>query len=268
MFENVPAAAQTLGLSPIVLMQDYDNGHVTEILLRPGSGQVFGLSITDLEQKALRANLDFQSIHRVVYILTSVEYHCVELCKAYRDACASFTAVPAAFAGRDEPIVTYQGPVDAYFEFDALVTALRRAYDTLRYPLWRYFGAANGSVPSSFARTINVCDAIPSELADRLATSWQTCGELVTAYRDCIQHYCPVGLGQTVMWMTRANDGVWSTSARIPDNPSARSQIGFTYAGQLDALRFGWDCSNEVLDVASLIVDAAVAAASSAQHGA
>lgn len=253
------------GLSPLVIIQDYADGHTAEVLLRHAPGQIYGLSTTDFEQRAIRARLDFRSAHQVTYCLTSVEYHCVQLCKAYRDVCASFTAVPAAFGGRDDPIVTYQGPVDAYFEFDALITAVRRAYDTLRYMLWKYFGAATGSVPRSFARTLDACVSLPDELADRLAASWRSVGEPATAYRDCIQHYCPVGLGQTVMWMTRMGGGVWSTSARIPDNPSARSQSGFTYGRQLDALRFGWDCAQEVLDIAGLIVEASVVAANRTQ---
>lgn len=257
-FADVAAICRELGVRPVVIVQDYGATHLVELLLCHDPKQLYQLRITDVEQRALHTSLDYLKVRDVVYMLQSVAYHSVELCKAYRDACASFVTLPTDLIGAGEPIVTYQGPVEAYFEFDALVTAVRRAYDSLRYLLWRYFGPGRGSVPSSFSRTLNRCVSLPDELAKRLVVSWETCGEPVTAYRDCIQHYCPVGLGLATMWMTRSPSGVWTTSARIPDNPSARTQVGFTYAGGLDALKFGWDSANEILDIAALIVDGAI----------
>jgi hypothetical protein len=266
-FPSIPSVGEALGIRPVVLVQEYDHGHRVELLLCRDQQEVYELLITDLEQRAIKARLDFLKVRQVVYALQSLAYHCIELSRAYSNTCADFVAVPSALLEAHEPVVTYQGRIDAYLEFDALVTGARRAYDSLRYLLWKYFGPESGSVPRSFARTLSACTSLPDALAARLASSWDVYGEPVTAYRDCIQHYCPVGLGVTTMWMTRTPVGVWSTSARIPDNPSARAQQGFTYGRKLDALAFGWEAATEILDVAALIVDTAVEITASKSGG-
>jgi hypothetical protein len=42
----------------------------------------------------------------------------------------------------------------------------------------------------------------------------------------------------------------------IPDNPEDKSKRKFRYAGKIDALTYGWEIANEIVDVASTIVNA------------
>ena len=84
--------------------------------------------------------------------------------------------------------------------------------------------------------------------------SWNEWGERLTAYRDCMQHYVPVDFGLATVSMKEVLPGVWSASARIPDNPEARSKSAFKFQGRLDALSFAWQVSVEVHRVIDLIV--------------
>lgn len=265
---DVASVVRENGLRPVVIVEDrLGTDEYSDLLTCLAPTQIYGVRVTQLQQRAYGAHLDFQQVRNINYMLVAVSYHCIELCKAYRDTCESFARLAGALLPDEDRVVTHQGSADAYFEFDALVTAVRRAYDSLRYLMWKHFGPGSGSVPSSFPKTLDRCSALPQALRQRLAASWTSWGEPVTAYRDCIQHYCPVDLGTTVMWMEKTDSGAWSTSARIPDNPSSRSRAKFTYAEKLDALTFGWESANEVLDIATLVMECAVAANDTAPPG-
>jgi hypothetical protein len=114
--------------------------------------------------------------------------------------------------------------------------------------------ADRGSVPSSFPKTLKACNNLPDSLASRLDKSWSTFGKKVTEYRDCLQHYCPIGRELPYAHMQRLQGGVWSTSIWIPDNPEARSQREYRYDSRIDALTYGWQITNEILDVARSII--------------
>ena len=47
---------------------------------------------------------------------------------------------------------------------------------------------------------------------------------------------------------------VWSCCALIPDNPEARSLHKFTYNMDRDALTYGWELCDEVVQVAHAIL--------------
>jgi hypothetical protein len=64
--------------------------------------------------------------------------------------------------------------------------------------------------------------------------------------------------------MERLDQGPWSARVLIPDNPSARSVEKFLYAKNRDALTYGWEVSNEILEVAMVLLDAIAAHESSA----
>ena len=54
--------------------------------------------------------------------------------------------------------------------------------------------------------------------------------------------------------MQKLEDGVWSTSIRIPDDPKVESPESFRYDCQLDALTYGWELTNEITAIAQIIV--------------
>lgn len=152
--------------------------------------------------------------------------------------------------------VSFGGQHEIYYEFEALVTAAKRAYDATRYVLWRQFGPLKGSVPSSFDRTIIKLPRLPAELRHRLEQSWENYGVHLSDYRNCIQHYVPLGGPAPFTTIIRKN-GLLMMIARIPDNPEARSDAKFTYVRGLDALDYGWKVANEVFDIAKAILAAA-----------
>jgi hypothetical protein len=86
-----------------------------------------------------------------------------------------------------------------------------------------------------------------------LETSWELYGEKMTAYRDCIQHYVPVTFGIQTASMERVAGDIWSVRLRLPDNPERKSQPAFKFEKNLDALTYGWELANEVMNVATVI---------------
>jgi hypothetical protein len=149
----------------------------------------------------------------------------------------------AMFGSRPEP----------YYEFDALLGVVRRAYDSSRYLLWKCFGPAQGTVPRSFERVLPHLERLDPEVKQRLDQSWSSWGTRVTAYRDCIHHYVPIDFGISSIFMEEHLVGVWGAMARIPDNPEARSKHRFKFIGGLDALTLGWMAASEATCVLRLV---------------
>ena len=135
----------------------------------------------------------------------------------------------------------------------ALITAARRTYDALRYVLWKAFGPGGPDTPSNFKKTLSACNKLPTDLKSTLETSWDLYGEKMTAYRDCVQHYVPVTFGMQTASMERVSGGIWSVRLRLPDNPEGRSQPAFKFEKNLDALTYGWELANEVMNVATTV---------------
>ena len=118
---------------------------------------------------------------------------------------------------------------EPYYEFDALLAAARRAYDSCRYLLWPSFGPGESSVSRSFEKALPLCTNLDPAVRDDLQRSWNTCGSSLTAYRDCIQHYIPVDFGLATVSLQQEFPGIWTAWARIPDNPGTRSKTNFTF---------------------------------------
>ena len=182
-------------------------------------------------------------------------YHCQELSLLYSDICDTALEVRQVLAIEGNTF-NLQGQSEAYYEFEALITAARRTYDALRYILWPVFGPGRGSTPSNFSKTLENCNRLTETLRDDLANSWMLHGEKLTAYRDCIQHYVPVTFGNETASLQRVDGGTWSVQLRIPDNPEAKSQRSFQFAGGLDALTYGWEVANELITVAGKVLAA------------
>jgi hypothetical protein len=192
----------------------------------------------------------FHSIN-LSYVVGAVLHHCKSLADIYAEICRTFW-LPRP----DNPdVILFGNQTKAYYEFEALVTAAIRSYNSTRYIIWEAFGPGTGSVPSSFTKTLPLCRNIPPVLEKRLQLSWHQFGDRVRAYRDCIQHYVPISGIDFNARMVQLERGIWSTSVLIPDNPQARSVEKFRYHSKLDALTYGWQLTNEVLDIAHMIVN-------------
>ena len=192
------------------------------------------------------------------YIAGALVYHCQELSLLYHDICDTAFRIHQVIPCKERSFLL-QGQSEAYYEFDALITAARRTYDSLRYVLWNVFGSNRGSVPRNFLKTLELSDKIPEALRDRLFLSWSDHGKKLTDYRDCIQHYVNVSFGIESALLRQVDGSTWSVHLRIPDNPEVKSQQKFEYNYNLDALTYGWELTNELISI-SLKVLAAISA--------
>jgi hypothetical protein len=236
-----------------VLVQESEAGPT---LLLDTAGKSFGLIVSGLEQNMLKHLSSWNETINLTYVLGAVDYHCTRLAETYCETATHFATSVARRLSITSNVTNLGGLGNEYYEFDALVTAIRRAYDALRHILWRFFGTKS-PVPRSFPKTFPVCPKLPRALRQRCDESWTQVGIPVTHYRDCIQHYCPVDYGMSYVQMTRVADRLWTTHVPIPDNPRAKSRQKFTFGENLDALTFSWEAATEILGLSCDIVTVA-----------
>lgn len=251
---NRAEVSKKYGVRPILLSIRIPPGDERKILwLFPTEGnKVLELEQTDLQQMAIDKDIPPIFQFNLNYIVGTVVYHCKRLAEIYSDICRTFIQGPTYALHKIDRAI-FSGQFEAYYEFEALITAATRAYDTTRHVLWRAFGG-RGSVPSSFKKTLRLCDGIPIALDEQLHLSWARFGTKVKEYRDCIQHYVPIGGLVPAARMVKLQGDIWSTTLWIPDNPEARSHKEFKYDSELDALIYGWELTNEILEIVQAIV--------------
>jgi len=247
-----------LPLRPIVVTERRNDRSELRLLLCIDGHSPFDVSVSDLVTRPMTANLLY-AVHHLSYLLGAISYHCARLADWYARIAATYSQqmkIPGIDSRSDSGIYSYQ--TEPYFEFEALIGASRRCYDAMRYVLWPKFGSDGRSMPRSLKSVLAAKHSIPDGLADRLSTSWERHGVRLTEYRDCIHHYVPVDFGLASAFMRRHSVGAWTTMIRIPDNPEARSKRDFTFFRDVDALSYGWELANELLNVVSDVVEAVV----------
>jgi hypothetical protein len=169
------------------------------------------------------------------YTAEAMVHHCRQLALAYVGICDDQVGIRTRFP-IDQPASCFQGRSEGYHEFDALIGAARRTYESLRYILWPVFGSAGKDMPRKFETALKSCTRLPDVLRDRLEESWNLHGTRISEYRDCIHHNVPTTFGIETAFMKKLDCGAWSTQLRIPDNPEAKSKRKFVFDGGLDAL--------------------------------
>jgi hypothetical protein len=264
---NPNDVAEAYKLLPVLITFELVEGTNVDFLLpKHIRSQLIDIGVSELSQSYSLESGDLGKVLNLGYITGAVIYHCKNLASIYSDICLRFSQMAGDHV--DGRRVIFSNQPEAYYEFDALITAARRSYDTTRYILWKYFGPGVGSVPASFKKCLPQCTGLPAPLKLRLSSSWDNYGEHLTDYRDCIQHYVPVDFGMSSANMTRLSDGVWSVSLLIPDNPKAKSKPQLSYSNKIDALSYSWEIATEVVDVArEIILEASKHAGRSAQSG-
>jgi hypothetical protein len=237
---TTPAVAMAeLKLRPVVASLPWKPKRV-DLLLPATGGRLLDMYPTELMSKASRS---------LIYMMQSSLYHCLALARWYSDECTRHSEWLLRFPHNIDKQVF--GPSDPYFEFEALVTAIVRGYDMLRYALWKKWGRG-GSIPNSYERVVDAMVGCPREVAVRLQSSRDGAYSRAKGYRDCIQHYVDVGSSSWAM-MELLRESVWSVIVRVPDNPEARSSNRWVFSGNHDALTLGWELCTElfgVIDVA------------------
>jgi hypothetical protein len=202
-------------------------------LVRNAQGPL-GLQVTEANSLLLDRK---RLAPEIPYGLGSATYHLERLVNAYADHTRAFRETTQIPGFGELPVrCSLGGCGDIYFEFDALITAVRKAFDLSRFHLWNHFGKGRG-IPSNFHKTVDHCP-LPDELKQELKGIWSAWGVPITEYRDCIQHYTPLDRSAAFGQVSRVADLTWSLLVRIPDNPESRSSSSFTFAQDLDALCF------------------------------
>ena len=250
-FAGPADVTKTLGLLPCVITDRSDDGCESSLLLRTDSRTPFGLGVTALCTGSLLPGAVYQA-HHIAYLVGAVAYHCGRLAESCASLCRRFASFRWPWPPEDH--AAFSREPEPYYEFDAAITAARRAYDASRFLLWPRYGNS-GSVPSSFARTLHACSRLPGHLRSRLEQSWSNFGEQLTDYRDCIQHYVPVDFGLADACMEKLAGAFWSVRIRIPDNPEVRSKGAFKYAQGRDALSYCRGMAEELVAVMALVID-------------
>ncbi len=213
--------------------------------------------LIDVQRPASRPDQLLYNTQNIIYSIRSVDYHCLQLGNHYASICERFSRYAVTLG--DSKTCRFAHQSEVYFEFDALVTAVRRAYDSCRYLMWQCFGPGKSNTPNAFSKTLRQCKLLPGPVAQRLTKSWSNFGEPLKELRDWILHYYTIDQGHTAVHMEKLDLGAWVTSAFIPDNPSARGRTKFTYDQRRDALTYGWEAASEILDVVSTLLEAVIA---------
>jgi len=258
-FESLSDARTALSpLRPLLITEKRGFGGDLTVLLRCDGRRSFDACISDVMSHSFSKDALYPVYH-LAYLLGAVSYHCRRLAELYAQIAVRYCEI-TQIPGYDDTsdFATFGGQTEPYYEFEALVGAAKRSYDSVRYILWQRFGPGKGSTPRSLEMLLKTRTKIPKPLHEQLTTSWQTFGVPLTRYRDCIHHYVPVDFGLASASMRRHPSGAWTTTVRIPDNPEARSKSRFTFALGRDALTYAWELAEEVLGVAIAVVETAV----------
>jgi hypothetical protein len=251
---NSSEIISALGVRIILVRVRVTKDHAIESLVPAREKRLLNVELSELCQALLKKQVSFLQGSNLVYVTGAVCHHCQQLCEVYSKMNYEHLSVLSEHSlyGGPERWIASDQP-EAYYEFDALISAARRAYEAVKFILWSSFGAKHDT-PANFKTTLAKCDNAPVALRERLELSWETFGSKLKDYRDCIHHYVPLSKGTPHARIDRLHDGIWAATFLIPDNPEAKSQRLFTFDLQLDALTYGWKLADEIIEVAKAVV--------------
>jgi hypothetical protein len=224
-----------LQLLPLALIMRTTIGGSMRFLIPSHGGPVLELQAQVIDR--LDVGQALQSILNLRYITGALLYHCHGLVREYGRTIEQATEHPVS-----EDFV-FQDAVEPYFEFEALVTTAVRVFETTRYLLWSAFGPGR-DCPNNFEDCAKRLPALSPTLAAILTRGLGTFTR-AKEYRDCCQHNAHFGARLPLARVTLYAGHVWSMQAWIPDNPEVKSYSTFSYAAQIDALRYGWELTGE-----------------------
>jgi len=235
-----------LGLKPILLTLESDH----DVLLAQ-DGAILDVTLNDILEPNDEGSLEKKSF-AFYYDASAALYHCKQLANSYAVATSQFAK---GWANSGSSLVYFSFEASPYFEFDALVSAARRAYDKSGHIIWQSFGDNKGGMPNNFADMLRRCTVLSSALRQSLETSWTVVGSKLKDYRDCTQHFASIDFARCNLAMSKLDENIWSASAMIPDNPEVKSKEKLSYNSRVDALSYGWQTTAEVIGLAAVIVE-------------
>jgi hypothetical protein len=207
----------------------------------------FSLSIVDFEGHSLNeravhlANVkgpcyaaDYYEEYDLRYCVLATLYHLNRLIDLYVGQCQLFEHIhPPGTAIRgntSDPRV--------FYEIDAFLGAARRVYESIRKVLWKHYHHPGPTGRwRSIRKVVESLDNIPALFASELRKSWNTFGEKLADYRDCMAHYDPLTDGGTTCWMDWYGNR-WGMTVKLPANPDKRGRFAFDFDSGPEALSY------------------------------
>jgi hypothetical protein len=251
-YESLEAAAAVLPSPRPILLQEANSPLL--LLVNERTNTPIALERTELLNRPTAGKKLFD-IRNLQYHVGAVEYHTQQLALEYVGASVAGARTSTLPGSAIENRMNLSSREECYFEFDACVTAVRRIYDVLRFPLWKYFNSVPRDAPDTLDKVLDRADQLASDFKIFISNSWHNCGETARAYRDSVQHFVPIEFGLSTAELRRLECGAWSTRIRIPDNPQARSRSKFSFTRDLDALDFCLDCLYEIVGLVTRVVN-------------
>ncbi len=241
---------EELRLSPILMGIMPVIGEEHFLLAPDKGGPILDILLQELRKGSFKLGDKTQLGLSLSYISEATLYHARQLALS----CTSLAHTGAENSPHESEDFILSGAVEPYFEFEALVTAAVRSFETSRYLFWNLYGT-NNSAPSNFDKTIEKC-TFPKEIEisiSELSDVYKRAKE----YRDCVQHNAHFGARLPFGRIQLYKNIAWSILVLLPDNPHDKSYKKFSFDTNKDALTYGWFLANRVIDLLKLAIDAA-----------
>jgi len=187
----------------------------------------------------------FRRLWVLKYPYKALLHHMSELAERYCEVTRKFASDCTHGELLDPPRAIFADQLEPWFAFDSAITAARRVYDALRYPLWFAYSGRQQGTPRSLGKLLQSGIELPGALRTMLTESWESVGVELKQYRDCLQHYGPASFGRGAAYLEIKND-IWTASLLIPDNPQERSAARFRFEQRRDALHYTWGLTAEL----------------------
>jgi hypothetical protein len=140
-----------------------------------------------------------------------------------------------------------------FYEIDSFLGAARRVYESIRKVLWKHYqGRGTTGRWSSIRKVLNATSNVPASFLISLTESWQSVGDKLTAYRDCVAHYEPLTDGGTTCWLEQY-EGKWGVTVKLPANPEAQSRASFDFESGPEALEYCHSVACHLVELCELL---------------
>lgn len=206
----------------------------------------FNLSIVGLEGHSLNERAthlaevngphyqaDYFEEHDLRYCVLATLYHMNRLVDLYVWNTQLFERIHPFGTARCGNI----GDPRVFYEIDAFLGAARRVYEAIIQVLWKHYYPRTSGRWRSIRSAVNSLDNVPPLFATELQQSWNTFGEQLADYRDCVAHYVPLTDGNTTCWMDWFGNR-WGMSVKLPANPDKKSRKAFDFNSGPEALSY------------------------------
>lgn len=139
-----------------------------------------------------------------------------------------------------------------FYELDAFLGAARRIYESMRKVLWKHYGSGKSGRWKSIKTALESSGIIPVTFVQQVSASWQSYGNKLTEYRDCVMHNDPLTDGGTTCqmeWYGRR----WGITVKLPANPGQKSRRSFDFSSGPEALTYCHEATCHLVDLCQIL---------------